>query len=226
MTLRTKLMLITTAVVILLFGVSEWLSYRHITALLDQHESILIETTDHAVALEHLRATRDHALLSATTIRILNAAGTLVLAVAILNLVWYRVFYRPIRQLLSHMNIVGRGAWTHTLPVERNDEIGELTAAFNDLGLQLTSTFRHINSSSKLSAMALLGGRLAREVGAVRVRIAGSAGVLNHRKDPRLAAVAADLDAIDERLAQLETAFQADFDDELTAMRTSGKTQG
>src|SRR3954452_21019690 len=215
MTLRTKLILITTLVVTLLFGVSEWLSYRHITALLDQHESILIETTDHAVALQHLRATRDHALLSATTIRILHAAGTLLLAVAILNLVWYRVIYRPIRQLLSHMNVVGRGSWTQSLPVERNDEIGELTAAFNDLGRQLASTFRHINSSSKLSAMALIGGRVAREVAAVRVRIAGSARVLNNRKDTRMAAVAAELGAIDERLARLETAFQADFDEEL-----------
>jgi HAMP domain-containing protein len=225
-TLRTKLMLITTAVVILLFGVSEWLSYRHITALLDQHESILIETTNHAVALEHLRATRDHALLSATSIRILNAAGTLVLAVAVLNLVWYRVIFRPIRQLLSHMNVVGRGTWTHALPVERNDEIGELTAAFNDLGRQLTSTFRHINSSSKLSAMALLGGRLAREVSEVRVRIAGSARVLNNRKDARMAAVAAELGAAEERLARLETAFQSDFDEELTALQASGKAQG
>ena len=133
MTLRTKLMLITTAVVILLFGVSEWLSYRHITALLDQHESILIETTNHAVALEHLRATRDHALLSATSIRILNAAGTLVLAVAVLNLVWFRVIYRPIRQLLSHMNVVGGAPGPSRCPVKEAREIGELMAAFNDL---------------------------------------------------------------------------------------------
>jgi HAMP domain-containing protein len=217
------LTLITTAAVILLFGVSEWLSYRHITALLDQHESILVETTDHAVALEHLRATRDQALLSVTSIRILHAAGTLVLAVAILNLVWYRVIYRPIRQLLAHINVVGRGTWTHALPVERNDEIGELTAAFNDLGRQLTSTFQHINSSSKLAAMALLGGRLRREVEAVRVRIAGSARVLNNRKDTRMSAVASELGAIDERLAQLESAFQSDFDEELTAMQTAAK---
>ncbi len=224
MTLRAKLTLITTAAVILLFGVSEWLSYRHITALLDQHESILLETTDHAVALERLRATRDQALLSVTGIRILHAAGTLVLAVAILNLVWYRVIYGPIRKLLSHINVVGRGAWSHALPVERNDEIGELTTAFNELGRQLTSTFQQINSSSKLSAMALLGGRLEREVAAVRVRIAGSARVLNNRKDARMSAVASELGAIDERLARLETAFQADFDEQLTALRTTGRT--
>jgi HAMP domain-containing protein len=219
MTLRTKLILITTVVVALLFGVSEWLSYRHITALLDQHETILRETTDHAVALERLRVTRDQALLSATSIRILHAVGTLVLAVAILNLIWYRVIYRPIRQLLSHMNIVGRGAWTHTLPVERQDEIGELTAAFNDLGQQLTSTFQHINSSSKLSAMALIGGRLGRELTTVRTRIAGSARVLNNRKDTRMSAVAAELAGIDEQLAALETALQSDFEQELIAMR-------
>ena len=96
----------------------------------------------------------------------------------------------------------------------------------NDLGRQLTSTFRHINSSSKLSAMALLGGRLAREVAEARVRIAGSARVLNTRKDARMAAVAAELVAVEERLARLETAFQADFDEELTVLRAAGKPQG
>ncbi len=215
MTLRTKLILVTTAVVTLLFGVSEWLSYRYITGLLDQHEAILIATTDHAVALDRLRATRDHALLSVTSIRILHAAGTLVVGVAILNLVWYRVIYRPIRQLLAHMNIMGRGTWTHAVPVERNDEIGELTAAFNDLGRQLTSTFQHINSSSKLSAMALLGNRLGRELNAVRSRIAGSGRVLNNRKDARMNAVASELAAAEEQLAAIESAFQADFEHEL-----------
>ena len=204
MTLRTKLILMTTAVVTLLFGVSEWLSYRHITALLDQHETILVETTDHAVALERLRDTRDHALLSVTSIRLLHAAGTLVIAVAILNLVWYRVIYRPIRQLLSQINIMGRGTWSCALPVKRNDEIGELTSAFNRLGEQLTSSFHHISASSKLSALALIGGRLARELAAIRRRIGVGGG--------------GELAVIEQQLETLETHLQTDFERELSAI--------
>jgi HAMP domain-containing protein len=203
-TLRTKLILMTTAVVALLFGVSEWLSYRHITVLLEEHERILVETTDHTVALAKLRDTRDHALLSVTSVRVLHAAGTLVIAVAILNLVWYRVIYRPIRELLSQINIMGRGTWACALPVKRNDEIGELTAAFNRLGEQLTSTFQHINASSKLSALALIGGRLVREVAAIRGQIGVGAG--------------GELGAVEQQLRTLEARFQSDFDQELSAI--------
>jgi methyl-accepting chemotaxis protein len=53
----------------------------------------------------------------------------------------------------------------------RNDEIGQLTSAFNGLGQQLTSTFRQINTSSRLSALALIGHRLVRQVNVARGEI-------------------------------------------------------
>ena len=40
-----------------------------------------------------------------------------------------------------------------------------------------------------------------------------------------MAAVAAELGAAEERLARLETAFQADFDEELTALRETNHRQ-
>ena len=59
MILRLRLMLVTSAVVLFLFGISGWLSYRHTAALLEQHEAILVETADHAVALA-ATSTRHH----------------------------------------------------------------------------------------------------------------------------------------------------------------------
>jgi methyl-accepting chemotaxis protein len=212
-------------VVTLLFGVSEWLSYRHITALLDQHAAILADTTDHTVALERLRYTRDHALLSVTSVRILYAAGTLLIAVAVLNLVWYRTIYRPIRDLLKQINIMGRGTWKCPLPVRRDDEIGELTTAFNELGRQLTSTFEHINASSKLSALALIGGRLVREVTATRNRIVEASRGLRSGTPDGLAAATANLDEVENKLTTLEGGFQAAFDEELSTI-TAGATAG
>lgn len=225
MTLRTRLILATTAVVILLFGVSEWLSYSHITALLDQHEAILAETTDHSVALERLRYTRDHALLSVTSVRLLYAAGTLLIAVAVLNLVWYRTIYRPIRELLQQINIMGRGTWKCPLPVRRDDEIGELTTAFNELGKQLTSTFQHINASSKLSALALIGGRLVREIMEIRGRIADACRGIKSGTAVGLGAATENLDEIEDKLATLEGGFQAAFDEELSSI-TAGASSG
>ena len=40
---------------------------QHTTALLERHEAILVETADHAVALEKLRATRAKMFVSVTT---------------------------------------------------------------------------------------------------------------------------------------------------------------
>ncbi len=217
MSLRVRMILITTIVVTVLFGVSEWLNYAQTAALLDQHEAILQETADHTVALRKLQDTRAQMFVSTTTMRIWHALGTLIIAVTILNYVWYRVIYRPISRLLYQINIMGRGTWTSALPIKRNDEIGELTMAFNDLGRQLTSTFESINASSKLSALALIGNRLVRGIASVRGQVSGCARSLESSTDPTAAGAAATLSRVDARLAQLESQFEADFDRELSA---------
>jgi nitrogen fixation/metabolism regulation signal transduction histidine kinase len=222
--LRLRLILITTAVVTVLFGVSEWLNYQQTGALLDQHEAILRETADHAVALERLRVTRERMFLSTTKIRIIHAVGTLVIAVAILNYVWFRVIYRPIHRLLSQINIMGRGTWTTGLPVRRNDEIGELTRAFNDLGPQLTSTFEHIHTSSKLSALALIGSRLVREVTAARGQITAVAHTLESCKAREAVSAITALATVETQLRLLEEQFQSDFDQQVTAMSGDRRT--
>ncbi len=218
MTLRIRLILITTAVVTVLFGISEWLSYQQTAALLDKHEAILMETADHTVALQRLKATRDTMFGSVTTLRILHAVGTLLIAVAILNYVWYRVVYRPIQRLLSQINAMGRGTWHSALPVKRNDEIGELTTAFNQLGEQLTSTFRYINTSSKLAALALIGGRIVRTVTAARSQLGASVESLKRRTEGGTTAGIEILSSVQTQLGDLEARFQKEFDEELAAV--------
>jgi HAMP domain-containing protein len=222
-------MLITSAVVFVLFGISEWLSYRQTAALLAEHEAILRETADHAVALEKLRATRGKMFQSVTTVRIAHAAGTLIIAVAVLNYVWYRVIYRPVRRLLAQINVMGRGTWKSALPVHRNDEIGELTLAFNGLGRELTSKFRHISTLSRLSALALIGHRLVREVNVARGEILDAIRKLrtvNHRSGPTESAVST-LNTVHSRLEQLERRFQSDFDHEVVEASTdSARSSG
>lgn len=148
--------------------------------------------------------------------RVVHAALTLIISVAVLNYVWYRVIYRRIRRLLAQINIMGRGTWKSVLPVHRNDEVGELTLAFNELGQRLTSTFRHINTSSRLSALALIGHRLVREVNVAREGILAATQSLqtaNHHDGPTLFAVST-LNAVHTKLELLETLFQRDFDHE------------
>lgn len=206
-------MLVTSAVVFFLFGASEWLGYQQTTALLERHEAILAETADHQVALERLRHTRNTMFLSVTTVRMLNALLTLLIAVAVLNYVWYRVIYRPISRLLAQINKMGRGTWKSALPVNRNDEIGELTTAFNELGGQLTSTFRSINTSSRLSALAFIGHRLIREINVARGELlAATASLQSANREGAAISAMATLESVQSRLGQLESQFQKDFD--------------
>jgi hypothetical protein len=82
MALRSRLVFATSAVVLVLFGISEWLSYRQNRTLFEQHEVILAETTDHAVALEKLRATRSKMFRSVTATRVNHAELTLIISAA------------------------------------------------------------------------------------------------------------------------------------------------
>ncbi len=230
MTLRWKLILVTSAVILSLFGVSEWLSYRQTTALLQRHEAILVETADHTAALEKLRNTRNQMFLSVTSMRLLHAALTLISSVVILNYVWYRVIYRPIQRLLAQINVMGRGTWKSALPVRRNDEIGQLTTAFNDLGQQLTSTFHHIHTSSKLSALALIGTRLVREVNGASEELLAAVQTLqkDNVRNPHARPAVSALLAIHSKLKTLETQFQTDFDREVmeASSRPTADTAG
>jgi HAMP domain-containing protein len=212
MTLRMKLILMTTVVVTVLFGVAEWLSYQQTTALLEEHERILTETADHGVALQKLRATKERMFLSVTTVRVLHAVITLLVAVAALNSVWYSVVYRPIQRLLGHINSMGRGTWHSPIPVKRRDEIGELTAAFNELGQQLTSAFDHINSATKLSAFALIGGRLLRRITSFRSEVAAALKYYDRRDDRGYSTGREILTSVEKQLEHLEEQFQKDFD--------------
>ncbi len=218
----------TSAVVLGLFGISEWLSYRQTAALLAEHEAILRETADHTVALAKLEATRGRMFANVTAWRLTHAFLTLLISVAVLNYVWYRVIYRPIGRLLAQINVMGRGTWKSALPVNRQDEIGELTAAFNGLGEELNSTFRHISSSSRLSAMALLGHGLLREVNVARGEILAATETLreeNPRRGPARSAIV-QLKAVNARLERLENQFQADFDHEMLAVSSAAGTAG
>lgn len=64
----------------------------------------------------------------------------LVLASVILAVVLARKFSRPIRAVTSAARDLAAGRLEVALPVQSNDEIGELTSALNDLSIQLQKT--------------------------------------------------------------------------------------
>ncbi|HYI94714.1 MAG TPA: HAMP domain-containing protein [Bryobacteraceae bacterium] len=235
MSLRVKLILITSGIILTLFGVSEWLSYRQTSALLEQHENILIATADHSLALAKLQETREKMFSHVTTMRILHAAITLLAAVVALNYAWYRVIYGPIRHLLSQINIMGRGTWNAAINIKGTGEIAELATAFNHLGEQLTETMRYVNTSSQLSAFALVGNRLVRQIGIARGQIVTAINLLQKSERSNKAKTDGVLEALEGANSSLgsverhfETAFERQFEKVSAEFRDGGpeKTLG
>lgn len=83
----------------------------------------------------------------------------LAIVVAI-NLFLYFKVHRPVKQLLTAVESVSRGTMTSVVPVEEQDELGELAGTFNDMvrkireathdNAQLTESLREMNDSLQL----------------------------------------------------------------------------
>ena len=100
-------------------------------------------------ALESLRqASRTRRLLTGLAI------------VVAINLFLYFKVHRPVKQLLTAVESVSRGAMTSVVPVEEQDELGELAGTFNDMvrriqeathdNAQLTESLQAMNDSLQL----------------------------------------------------------------------------
>jgi signal transduction histidine kinase len=100
-------------------------------------------------ALESLRrASRTRRLLTGLAI------------VVAINLFLYFKVHRPVKRLLTAVESVSRGTMTSVVPVEEQDELGELAGTFNDMvrkireathdNAQLTESLRSMNDSLQL----------------------------------------------------------------------------
>ena len=163
MTLKSKLLLATTVAVLVVLAISASLSYQHTAAFLRQHEFQMRTERDHAALLEMLRVEKRDLLTSLAFLHVIHAAATVLALGLVLNLLWYRLFIRRIEILLQHINSMRLGTWTAQVPIGQDDEIGQLSRAFNELGEQLTMTVQQFATTSKLSAMALVGQGVVRK---------------------------------------------------------------
>lgn len=214
MKLKSRLLLASTVTVLLVLAVSEWLSYRHTATFLLQHEFQMRTERDPAALVNSLRIERHHLLASLASLHVIHAAVTVLALAVVLNVLWYRLFIRRLEVLLRNINAMRLGTWSGTMPVEREDEIGQLSRAFNELGAQLTLTVQQFAAASKLSAMALLGHGLVRKIILFKDHLEAVTGMLDlareeHREIPE--PVLANLKSMICELKEIPAAFEADF---------------
>jgi methyl-accepting chemotaxis protein len=163
MNLKTKLLLASSAIVLVVLGLSEWIGYRQMSHFLSGHEMQMASEMNHGAVLSDLQEGRQALLLRLATLHTFHAIITIAALIAALNILWSRTVLRPLADLIRHINYMGRGNWTTPVPVQSKDEIGELTEAFNELGGKLTLTVHQFASASKLSALSLLGQSLVKK---------------------------------------------------------------
>ncbi|MBI5083331.1 MAG: HAMP domain-containing protein [Acidobacteria bacterium] len=218
MKLRTKLLLASSAIVLVVLAVSEWLGYRLTSLFLTAHEAKMASELDHGshgAALAELEQGSHALFVRLAALHFFHAAFTVIALVLALNALWTRTVLRPLADLLQHINYMRRGTWKTPVPVHSRDEIGELTEAFNELGGQLTLTVHQFAAASKLSAMALLGQSLVTKVRSATELLRAAEAAPGDRNldvspatDPKHASVALAIKILNEIPALFEQEFK------------------
>ena len=214
MKLKSKLLLASSLTVLLILAVSEWLSYRHTSTFFRAHEAQMRTESDHAALVDSLRVEKHHLLASLASLYVIHAAATVLALAVVLNILWYQLFIRPLEVLLRHINAMRLGTWSATVPVEREDEIGQLSRAFNELGVQLTLTAQQFAAASELSAMALLGQGLVRKIVLLKDHLEAVTGMLDLARDENREVpepVLHNLRSMIRTLQEIPAEFEADF---------------
>ena len=214
MKLKTRLLLATTITVLVILGASEWLNYFSMAAFVDGHETAMAKVGDHASLMASLERDKHELLGKLILLHAGHACMTVLALIAVLHVLWWRLFLRPLERLLRHIHTMGLGIWTNPIRIERSDEIGDLIKAFNALGDQLAASVQQVSLTSRLSAMALLGGRIVRKASLARDHIRGVELMLTAARRegvPIPEPVISNLAAIGGDLEKIADEFEADF---------------
>lgn len=88
---------------------------------------------------------------------------TVVLTLTGVSVLSYHLL-RPVRRLAQATERIAAGDLDHTIPVQSHDELGELTAAFNQMVRTLARTQNELVQSAKLISLGRLSAGVAHEI--------------------------------------------------------------
>ncbi len=228
MKLKNRLLLATSLTVLIVLAASEWLSYRHTVAFLQEHEIHMRAQQDHTLLVDALHIGQRSLLATLVSLHVIHAVITVLALIVVLNFLWYRLVIRRLDLLLRHINSMSLGTWTDTIPVGRADEIGQVCQAFNALGGQLTMTVQQFATASKLSALALLGHSLVRKIVVIRDHLQAVTGMVGLAKgDGREVpeSVLPNLECIIASLQEIPAEFEVEFTRQMNQHRAQGTTR-
>lgn len=230
MKLQTRLLLMGASTIVVCFGAFEVLSYRQAAEFFTQHEMRMQNGGEPDALLAVFQQEKLSLLWELATLRVLSVLGAMTALSVALHLLWGRLVARPVNLLLARMNSMSRGTWTQPIPIEREDEIGQLVGEFNLLGPRLTFAAHQYAAASKLAALALIGQRVTRRTHIAGCRLAEIQQLLLDAHNRGTAAPQAAVEQIGfvtEELADLAADLEAEFNAELVRQglpRQAGST--
>lgn len=99
----------------------------------------------------------DESLATVRAYAALALIGTLVVTIIIATLLLQRSVNRPLANLMEGMRSISQGDFTHSVVVNRKDELGEMAAMFNQMTLEIRDTHAGLQREQDKLTTIILG---------------------------------------------------------------------
>jgi hypothetical protein len=222
--LKTKILVAIVLTVIGFWVISGILARKHTESFLAEHRSSIQKQAE----FDELRKDKGSFFRELVSIRLLAVTLAVVTLSVTLGFLWRRRVSQPMALLLDRIHKMRLGTWSHPIPVEQDDEMGNLMREFNELGPELSFTAHQYAAASKLAAMALVGQRVVRRTMSSRQRLLAVVEALRRLPvDERFRGVAIDqIQLVASELEAVAVEFDAEFRAELARVGSSPGTTG
>lgn len=183
---RLKFNLVLLPVLTILIGLFAWFDYRHeLSAVMEAH-TIHVGATSGGVSSGPVSPATSPEAVGRRALEIHGAFGllALVLIVILVNGTVWRLVLQPIDRIRQRIEQMTRGDWRGGGGSVSDDEVGQLSADFDRLGLAVDALAGQLLHAERLATLALVARRLEGAVVPEVQRVVAAVGRLQEANHP------------------------------------------
>lgn len=183
---RLKFNLVLLPALTVLIGLFAWFDYRHeLSAVMEAH-TIHAGATSGGVASGPVSPATSPEAVGRRALEIHGAFGllALVLIVILVNGTVWRLILQPVDRIRQRIERMTRGEWRGRGGSVSDDEVGQLSADFDRLGLAVDALAGQLLRAERLATLALVARRLDAAVMPEVQRVVAAVGRLQEADHP------------------------------------------